>query len=339
MQRQNEGLLRRFVALRHLFVVAALLLTLLPACSKMETVSSPPGAEPAMTVIGHAPPAKARADGVAEEKANKEEAIKPASGGAGTAAQEGSPASTGSPDAVGYEVDSEKKSKAMPPRPKPVPASPPVAAKNGGSSKAKKAAAPARGFPWPPPQPSSLRVLQTSLLAAASGKTLGDLDRVLTDALDQIGYTDRSYFTIPGGYVLVTRLEGIEPDGTPKAGEERWSSGPPAADSFTLSNYFAALFSAKPGLYRVIVFAITPQPFQATGKPPTAAQTQDWLSRGYNVLPPQVATLRYTDEVACTALIYEFEKAPAGTAQIKQPGRIPAQQHLERNRLVSVLGG
>lgn len=348
MQRQNEQSLRRSAARRRLVVVVVVQFMLLSACSKPETASSPPEAEPAVTVAGHAPTAEARG-GAAEEKTKEAQAIERTKNGAETARAARSPASTDIYAESRYEVYSEKETAAMPTRPKPAPAAPPTAA-NGGREKSEKAAAQTGGFPWPPPQPSSERVLPVSLLVAAlrianaselaaSGKTLRDLNGVLTDALDRVGYTDRSYFTVPDGYALVTRIESIEPDGTPKAGAERWNLTSPGIASFSLSDYLKALFSAKPGLYRVIVFVITSRPFRATGKPPTAGETEDWLSRGYNVLPPDVGVLRYTDEVACTALIYEFEKAPAGTAQIRRPGQVTAQQHLERSHLLSALGG
>lgn len=376
---------RRYADKWHFALPVALLVMLVTACSRMESEPVPKSSEPTVTVVGQKGPAEdvgskgaasptepgkvgvsaddtlikrtdaepAKADRAA---ADKLAAIEPAAGAAGGAGR--TPASTDDRAGRGGSGYA-KKTEPPPPRPPP----PPVKAKpeptklsdskkgeKVAKGKSEKTAAQPDGFPWPPPQPSGLQVLSTSLLAtalkvadasklAASGKTLRDLNRALTDALDQVDYTDRSYFTVPGGYALVTRLESIEPDGTPKAGSERWALESPGAASFSLSDYLARLFSAKPGLYRVIVFVITQQPFKATGKPPTAEEAKIWLSSGYNVLPPQVAGLPYTDEVACTALIYEFEKAPAGNAQIKRPGRIPAQQHLQRNRFISALGG
>ena len=42
--------------------------------------------------------------------------------------------------------------------------------------------------------------------SASNWATLADADAVLTAALDQAGYTDRSYYRVPGGYALATRL-------------------------------------------------------------------------------------------------------------------------------------
>ena len=79
--------------------------------------------------------------------------------------------------------------------------------------------APARSpsFPWPPPKASaSSKVPDNFLRETETKQILHDIDRRLALALDKAGYFEKSYFSVPDGFALVTRLEQINADGTPK---------------------------------------------------------------------------------------------------------------------------
>jgi hypothetical protein len=54
----------------------------------------------------------------------------------------------------------------------------------------------------------------------------------------------------------------------------------------------------------------------------------DWLRDGLNILPGTVARRRYTNEVNCTTLIYEFVKLAGNSAMLLLPSGIDAQTHL-----------
>lgn len=186
-------------------------------------------------------------------------------------------------------------------------------------------------FPWPPPRASASEVIPRTLLEAEDGPTLlRDVDRRINEALERNGYYESSYYAVPEGFALVTKIEQIEADGTPKEGAERWSLDREPLREFSLSAYLAALFRATPGHYRLIVFAVTPCPFAQSDKEVTPEEADAWLSGGMLQLPPPIGELDFSSAAyTCTALVYEFERETEDEeARIQCPGRILGRTHL-----------
>ena len=123
--------------------------------------------------------------------------------------------------------------------------------------------------------------------------TLADVDTALSEALDATGYYEKAYFTVPDGFALVTRLEQIEPDGRPKPLPDRWSVRLEPLKRFTLAAYLQALFSAREGQYRVIVFIVTDVPIAAKSAPASREEAEDWLSEGATCCPRRSPLSRY----------------------------------------------
>ncbi len=195
-------------------------------------------------------------------------------------------------------------------------------------------------FRWPPPQASgSVIVPRSLLLAKTAGKsTLGDVQARLETALDRTGYSDKSYFAVPAGFVVVTRLEQFSDSGAPKVGDERWATEAGPLKRFDMSEYVSALFRAKPGRFRVIAFVVTPIPFSQANATVTREEANRWLSRGANKLPVELAGAEYTERHDCTALIYEFSKAGQDAEAVPViPGTLPAREHLVRANLWQAL--
>jgi hypothetical protein len=156
----------------------------------------------------------------------------------------------------------------------------------------------------------------------------------LRQALTFGGYWEGTYFSVPGGFALVARLERINLDGTPAQGEARFDTSYRPLQEFSVRSYLRALFLAPPGYYRVIAFVVSPVPFAATGAPITADTAGLWVEIGANALPQRLQDEMYSPNFNCTALIYEFEKRDAGSnPQERRPGRLPAEIHLSRSRL------
>jgi hypothetical protein len=194
-------------------------------------------------------------------------------------------------------------------------------------------------FPWPPPEASAFTVISPGLLikSAEKGIRLSHIERRLKAALDSCGYSQVSYFAVPDGFAMVTRLEQINPDGTPKDGSARWTAETTATEGFSLRNYFRALFSANTGFFRIIVFIATLHPFSQDTVKVTKAEAVEWLHEGYNTLPPGIGEMEYTKEYACTALIYEFEHLDTQKeAELRLPG-LEAKTHLEKSGILFAL--
>lgn len=171
-------------------------------------------------------------------------------------------------------------------------------------------------------------------------ETLGDVDAVLSAALGRNGYLEKSYFGVPEGFALVTRLERIEANGRSMTAPARWAVGSSGIGAnFSLRAYLRALFTADPGYYRVIVFIVTAVPFSQAEKPVTAADAEQWLRSGLNVLPESIAGRRYDAGVVTTALIYEFRRDNSGSSDVLLPSPLAARAHLVGSGLWKALGG
>lgn len=193
-------------------------------------------------------------------------------------------------------------------------------------------------FPWPPPRPTSRIVITQELLNNSKFKflNLSDIEYRLKKGLDACGYIEKSYFIVPDGFAIVTRIEHINEDGSSKEEEKRWSVKIGSERDFTLISYLKALFTANPGYYRIIVFIISPLPFQNSDKKVDSKAAEEWLHAGANtILSDYLSKKPYTPDYQCTALIYEFEKYEHTKEAVFIPDeRLSAIIHLKKSNLL-----
>lgn len=190
-------------------------------------------------------------------------------------------------------------------------------------------------FPWPPPPASATVVIPRARLRGSGRQLsrLSDVDSVIVGALVSAGYVEKSYYSVPGGFALVVRLEQINDDGTPKPLPDRWAIEVPPMRQWNLAEYLRRLFLAESGYYRVVAIIISSRPFSQTGAIVPRDQAAAWLTRGLNRLPGSIGDLSLSDAYTCTALVYEFEQPTAGkpTTLLRVPGRLGAMTHLEKS--------
>ncbi|MEX2497486.1 MAG: hypothetical protein WD397_01260 [Wenzhouxiangellaceae bacterium] len=202
------------------------------------------------------------------------------------------------------------------------------------AERAEAAAAELPSFPWPPPKASTVMNLNDSALRMSGhSTTLGQLDEQLGQALSGAGYVERSYFSVPDGFALVTRLEQIGPDGTPLDPPDRWSADAGPVRQFDLRTVLRALFTANPGYFRILVFVVSPHPFNQSKEMVRREEAMEWLQEGMNRLPSAVARGRYTSIFRTTVLVYEFEKSEFSDPLLIS-GRLTARTHLQRSGLL-----
>ena len=192
-------------------------------------------------------------------------------------------------------------------------------------------------FRLPPPEASVWEVLPNDLFMAVEEErtTLGDVDRILSEALDSAGYTSRAYYPLERelrdveGFALVTRMEQIHEDGTPKPVPERWAVEVPPLEGFSLKRLIERLFSAEAGYFRIIVFLATPEHF-TQGEPINREVAMDWLKKGLNKLPPFIADKEYTPAYNTTALVYQFKKYKGASEELVEQveGLLSCRDHL-----------
>ncbi len=187
---------------------------------------------------------------------------------------------------------------------------------------------------FPLPAPSGKVVLPGNFFPNAHA--MGDVSRKLESAMSGSGYFDYSYYEVPGGFALVSRLEQIRPDGTPKPDPSRWSTAVTPDQEFTLSRFVKALFFAEPGYFRIIFFVVTDRVnFLTTGETLSASRGIGLAAGGAAGLGP-VEDEPFTGNHRVTALVYEFEVSESQSAQkAKQvvPSTIQTRTHLEKSGL------
>ncbi|MGH8487930.1 MAG: hypothetical protein ACREXS_03395 [Gammaproteobacteria bacterium] len=206
---------------------------------------------------------------------------------------------------------------------------PGATAKGGGETE------PAQGipqFPWPPPKASAFVKVPNELVSGTADKPfLRDVARRLEQTFDAAGYAERSYHSVPNGFALVSRIEQILADGTPREEAARWAVSSVRPKVVSLRDYITALFTAPRGRYRIIVFIVTDLPVTQEKKEPTRAQATEWLNSGALSLPPSIGGQPYSGNYYTTALIYEFERGAGDQgAALKIPSDLSGKTHLQR---------
>jgi hypothetical protein len=188
-------------------------------------------------------------------------------------------------------------------------------------------------FPWPPPTPSErLNLRRSQILTVSMGRdpSLSDVGRRIVRALEAAGYSEYSFYAVPGGFAVVARLERVQDDGTPAPDQLRFLA-PEAAEPFSLSTYVTRLFFAPQGYYRQIVFAVTTEVVRPSGPAPSARTAQALLQGGADRLPAAFRAMPFTADYQATALIYEYRKgADARDVITLTPGRLDARTNLIR---------
>jgi len=165
--------------------------------------------------------------------------------------------------------------------------------------------------PWPPPGASAKDLLDDSLLRQPNGvTTLGDVSDALESAFRRGAYRQLVWFRAPGGFALVSRIEQIDADGGSLNAPERWDLDVAnLSDSGGLIGIFKRLFAARPGYYRVILFAVTDEALSNQGgQQLTAEEANAWLDRGDDRLPASIARQIFTENHRCYYFIYEFKR-------------------------------
>lgn len=194
-------------------------------------------------------------------------------------------------------------------------------------------------FPWKRiPFPSARQELGKELyLKPGKPYTLGDIDSLLSAAINRVGYSDKSYYFKENDFTFITQLEQIKDSGESQEDPYRWCMDVPPIREFTLSAVIKALFTAKVGRYRLIMFIITDDQLVYDKDVPEIGDLLE-LTHGSNVLPVNMKEQVFTNKHYINVLIYEFRKMNAvNEATFVKPSELSAETHLIKSRIVSSL--
>lgn len=212
----------------------------------------------------------------------------------------------------------------MPPPPPPMP--PPITRSSEGQLPS---------FPWPPPQPSTQVPIRRERFGGDT--TFTNLADRLKIALNASGHARMSYYSAPGGFAMVTRLERLRDDARPAA-ENRFAPPQPGqAETEDFLAFVQSLWFAPTGYYRQIVFITTDQPFTASAPPLSVEDAAELLQDGLPRLPPAYGARAFTPRHRVEALIYEFAKEGEAQAEVRHPARWTGNTHLTRLGLLNYL--
>jgi hypothetical protein len=188
---------------------------------------------------------------------------------------------------------------------------------------------------FPPPKASSRYVMDRKFFSTC--RNLSKVDTILCNALQANGYTEKSYFAVPDGFAIVTRIEKMNEDGTSRQTPDRWDLTV-TMDNISFKNYLKALFFENVGHYRIIVFIITDKSFNTSDKRISMEEAEGWLSTGNLTLPDIIGKKKYTEGYNIISLIYEFIKAESSSeAILSDPSGLTGMAHLNKSNILTWL--
>lgn len=192
-------------------------------------------------------------------------------------------------------------------------------------------------FPLPPPRPSSKSTVSMDYFANCA--TVGSVNKKLTQALIDCGYSQHTYYAVPGGFALVTQFESFNDDGTSKKGAARWSESLKESGNFSLKNFLKNLVNAKKGFYRIFVFIFTDDIITSSNKKIGVNEAKSWLESGASKLPKTLAEYEFNkSDYNMEAFVYEFKKNENDTLAYQvNPSRLSAQDHLVKSNIINKL--
>jgi hypothetical protein len=193
-----------------------------------------------------------------------------------------------------------------------------------------------RLFPWPPPiATTSTTYTYSDLSKRAKFKTIGDIDEWLGRELKSANYFESKYWSVPGGFALVTRLEVIDDDARPvnknrfiepAGGHSLWDYG------WSLVDYLVALTSAPARRARVFLFALTDDDrAQRQTVNVTTDYARGWLQGGTHSLSGLKDLdphLPLTEKHVLMVLVYEFVKDTNQDPRVELRNGRPIERHL-----------
>lgn len=186
------------------------------------------------------------------------------------------------------------------------------------------------GLSWPLPAPSARLVLprETGVWAQRRRLKVGDIATSVQAALNAAGYSETSFYNVPDGFVIVTRLEQIERDGTAKSGAERWNVEAPGKDDPFFLKVLKGMVGATSGNYRLFIFVVSTDDRPPTSSEPSYGKAKLWFLRGAAALPAATANRPVTAGHRMSVLVYEFEAITKQKVLARTPGLLTCEDHL-----------
>jgi len=159
----------------------------------------------------------------------------------------------------------------------------------------------------------------------------------ISTELRKSGYSGLSYYSVPDGFAMVTRLERVDASGQPVAEPQRWQDidNPNwALTKFSLSEYLYALLQRREGLFRLFVFIVSPYDLITdSSRQATPEMVREWQQRGSATLPDSVSKRAFSARYKVYVLLYQFKKVEGQHPELVSDSSVA--QHLLATHLSS----
>lgn len=199
---------------------------------------------------------------------------------------------------------------------------------NPGSSSPRPEAQLEEFFPWPPPTPSDRRLLQMSQLGGDPPATWGHAADRLIALMRRARYQAWGFYTAPGGFAVIPRIEQLDDSGAALPGAERWATEVKVASTSLLDGILAV--RRPKGVYRAIAFVVTTDPRSGgdiTDPRRMLETARRWGLSGALNLPASLRSRPLEPDQQLFALVYEFESERGGQTKVNVPGRWDLDWH------------
>ncbi len=189
-------------------------------------------------------------------------------------------------------------------------------------------------LPWPPPRPSSsgnvtrLAGISADYIRRAHA-TNADIDERLSTILAKSGYPYHLYFTIPGGFAVLTPREHIASDGATLPESSRWYLGKETA-GWSLVDYISKLFAGPSGRYRMFLFLVTSKQIGPASFGATSDDADRWSVTGKYSLDDSIEERRLSPRTRIYLFVYEFapDKVRSDAFEQATNEALPLSRHL-----------
>ncbi len=170
-------------------------------------------------------------------------------------------------------------------------------------------------------------------------QSMGEVERIIVNALDKKGYNNKGYFEFENGFMIATQLEHFNSNGTSKAAQYRYPSGITFNQSLSFQNYVSSLFLSEVGLYRMFVFYVEAAPRQTYGDMDySLSRTQMVQSERTGLRSETLINKPYRHKSIydsnVTVMVYEFQVKPnERRPTLLSVSTLTTQDHLTRSGL------
>ena len=187
---------------------------------------------------------------------------------------------------------------------------------------------------WPLPKPSTkVRLAEASDHFRAQKAGFEEVYGFLETELVAAGYDDLAVHMVENGFAIITRVEQITKEASPKA-KVRWQLG----ERLSFFEALGSLFVGQRGYYRHIVILVA-EPYLVGDYLPSYEQVSSAFNGGWNTLPMSLENGTFTDRHSIDALVYQFERnEDSGKMFFVESPANNAKEHLWSSGLTGFFG-